>query len=318
MKKIVILDGHTTNPGDLNWDNISQLGNVTIYERTEPHQIVERCAEAECVLTNKVVITAEVIRSLPQLCYIGVLATGYNVVDLAEARRRGIIVTNIPAYSTDSVVQITFAHIFNITNRVEVYAEANRKGRWSANPDFCYWQTPVHELAGKTIGIIGLGNIGMKVAQLARLFGMEVYVYTSRHASDLPEGIQKTTFDGLLSTSDIISLHCPLKESTEGIINADALKKMKQGAILINTARGALVNEADIAAALHAGTLAAYGTDVMQCEPPNQDNPLFTAPNAFVTPHIGWASVESRQRLIAIAADNLKAYINGQPVNVVS
>lgn len=315
--KIVILDAYFTNPGDLSWDGFKDLGQLEIYDRTTPDEIVARCIEADCILTNKVVIDKNIINQLPNLKYIGVLATGYNVVDIPAALERGIVVTNIPAYSTDSVVQMTFAHILNITNRVGDYASANRKGRWSGNTDFCYWDSPMHELAGKTLGIVGLGNIGMKVAQLARLFGMDVFAVTSKHSSDLPDGIQKTTLDGLLGISDIISLHCPLNDKTRELINANSLAKMKQGAILINTGRGPLVNEQDVADSLIAGHLGAYGTDVMSIEPPKSDNPLFTAPNAFVTPHIAWATVEARKRLISIAVNNLKAFANGNPINVI-
>lgn len=315
--KIVILDAYFTNPGDLSWDGFKDLGQLEIYDRTTPDEIVARCIEADCILTNKVVIDKNIINQLPNLKYIGVLATGYNVVDIPAALERGIVVTNIPAYSTDSVVQMTFAHILNITNRVGDYASANRKGRWSGNTDFCYWDSPMHELAGKTLGIVGLGNIGMKVAQLARLFGMDVFAVTSKHSSDLPDGIQKTTLDGLLGISDIISLHCPLNDKTRELINANSLAKMKQGAILINTGRGPLVNEQDVADSLSAGHLGAYGTDVMSIEPPKSDNPLFTAPNAFVTPHIAWATVEARTRLVSIAVNNLKAFANGNPINVI-
>lgn len=316
--KIVILDAYSTNPGDLSWDGFKDLGQLEIYDRTTPDEIVARCIEADCILTNKVVIDKNIINLLPNLKYIGVLATGYNVVDIPAAIERGIVVTNIPAYSTDSVVQMTFAHILNITNRVGDYASANRKGRWSGNTDFCYWDSPMHELAGKTLGIVGLGNIGMKVAQLARLFGMDVFAVTSKHSSDLPDGIQKTTMDGLLGISDIISLHCPLNDKTRELINANSLAKMKQGAILINTGRGPLVNEQDVADSLIAGHLGAYGTDVMSIEPPKSDNPLFTAPNAFVTPHIAWATVEARKRLVSIAVNNFKAFANGNPINVIN
>lgn len=315
--KIVILDAYSTNPGDLSWDGFKDLGQLEIYDRTTPDEIVARCIEADCILTNKVVIDKNIINQLPNLKYIGVLATGYNVVDIPAAIERGIVVTNIPAYSTESVVQMTFAHILNITNRVGDYASANRKGRWSGNTDFCYWDSPMHELAGKTLGIVGLGNIGMKVAQLARLFGMDVFAVTSKHSSDLPDGIQKTTLDGLLGISDIISLHCPLNDKTRELINANSLAKMKQGAILINTGRGPLVNDQDVADSLSAGHLGAYGTDVMSIEPPKSDNPLFTAPNAFVTPHIAWATVEARTRLVSIAVNNLKAFANGNPINVI-
>ena len=315
--KIVILDAYSTNPGDLSWDGFKDLGQLEIYDRTTPDEIVARCIEADCILTNKVVIDKNIINQLPNLKYIGVLATGYNVVDIPAAIERGIVVTNIPAYSTESVVQMTFAHILNISNRVGDYASANRKGRWSGNTDFCYWDSPMHELAGKTLGIVGLGNIGMKVAQLARLFGMDVFAVTSKHSSDLPDGIQKTTLEGLLGISDIISLHCPLNDKTRELINANSLTKMKQGAILINTGRGPLVNEQDVADSLIAGHLGAYGADVMSIEPPKSDNPLFTAPNAFVTPHIAWATVEARKRLISIAVNNLKAFANGNPINVI-
>lgn len=315
--KIVILDAYSTNPGDLSWDGFKEFGQLEIYERTHPNEIVSRCLDAECVLTNKVVFDSNIISQLPNLKYIGVLATGYNVVDIKAAAEHGIIVTNIPSYSTDSVVQMTFAHILNITNRVGDYANANRKGKWSSNVDFCYWDSPLHEIAGKTIGIIGLGKIGMRVAKLARCFGMDVFAITSKHAADLPDGIQKTTLDGLFGVSDIITLHCPLTEKTHGMINSKALAKMKPGAILINTGRGPLVNENDVAEALKSGHLGAYGTDVMCCEPPSADNLLFDAPNAFVTPHIAWATVEARIRLISIAVDNVKAFVNGKPINTI-
>ena len=291
---------------------------MEVYPRTAPEDVIDRCFNAEIILTNKVVINKQILVSLPRLKYIGVLATGYNVVDVDTASDLDIIVTNIPAYSTDSVVQMTFAHILTMTNRVEHYTQQNRNGRWSHNPDFVYWDTPLIELAGKTMGIVGLGNIGMKVAQLARCFGMEVYAFTSKASSLLPEGIQKTTFEGLLSVSDILSLHCPLNRSTREMINASSLAKMKEGALLINTGRGPLVNEADVAEALRSGHLGGYGADVMCQEPPAEDNPLFSAPNAYITPHIAWATFEARKRLIAIAVGNVKAFIDGNPVNVVN
>ena len=291
---------------------------MEVYPRTAPEDVIDRCFNAEIILTNKVVINKQILVSLPRLKYIGVLATGYNVVDVDTASDLDIIVTNIPAYSTDSVVQMTFAHILTMTNRVEHYTQQNRNGRWSHNPDFVYWDTPLIELAGKTMGIVVLGNIGMKVAQLARCFGMEVYAFTSKASSLLPEGIQKTTFEGLLSVSDILSLHCPLNRSTREMINASSLAKMKEGALLINTGRGPLVNEADVAEALRSGHLGGYGADVMCQEPPAEDNPLFSAPNAYITPHIAWATFEARKRLIAIAVGNVKAFIDGNPVNVVN
>ncbi len=316
--KIVVLDGYGVNPGDLSWETLEALGDVEVYPRTAPEDVIDRCFNAEIILTNKVVINKQILVSLPRLKYIGVLATGYNVVDVDTASDLDIIVTNIPAYSTDSVVQMTFAHILTMTNRVEHYTQQNRNGRWSYNPDFVYWDTPLIELAGKTMGIVGLGNIGMKVAQLARCFGMEVYAFTSKASSLLPEGIQKTTFEGLLSVSDILSLHCPLNRSTREMINASSLAKMKEGALLINTGRGPLVNEADVAEALRSGHLGGYGADVMCQEPPAEDNPLFSAPNAYITPHIAWATFEARKRLIAIAVGNVKAFIDGNPVSVVN
>ncbi len=315
--KIVVLDGYAANPGDVSWEAMQSLGELTVYDRTAPDEVLERVAEADAVLTNKVVITAAMMAQLPALKYIGVLATGYNVVDVKAAREQGIIVTNIPAYSTDSVAQLTFAHILNITHRVGHYASQNRQGRWSSNPDFVYWDTPLIELSGKTMGIVGLGSIGMKVATIARQFGMDVFALTSKNSSDLPQGLQKTTLDGLLAISDVLSLHCPLTDDTYHLIDAKALSKMKPGAILINTGRGPLVDEEAVAKALDSGQLMAYGADVMSVEPPQPSNPLLRCPNAYLTPHIAWATFEARQRLMQIAVDNLQCFIDGQPQNVV-
>lgn len=317
-RKIVVLDGHASNPGDLSWDGLKAFGELTVYERTPEDQVLERIGDADIVLTNKVPFKADRISKLPHVKYIGVLATGYNIIDTQAAAQAGIIVTNIPAYSTDSVAQITFAHILNITNHVSHYAEQSRAGRWTQAPDFCYWDTPLIELAGKTIGIVGLGNIGMHVAQMARLFGMDVFAFTSKNSADLPEGIQKATMEGLLGVSDILTLHCPLTPDTFELINADTLSKMKRGAILINTGRGQLVNEADVAQALRDGQLSAYGADVMCQEPPTADNPLLSCPNVYLTPHIAWASFEARQRLLKIAINNVAAFIAGTPQNVVT
>lgn len=316
--KIVVLDGYGMNHGDLSWDDMAALGELTVHDRTAPTEIIARAQGAEAILTNKVVITAEIIAALPDLRYIGVLATGYNVVDAAAARKAGIIVTNIPAYSTDSVAQLTFAHILNITNRVDHYANQNREGRWTASPDFVYWDTPLPEIAGKTLGIVGLGNIGSRVAQIARAFGMDVFAMTSKESAALPEGIHKTTLDGLLAISDILTLHCPLTDTTREMINTETIAKMKAGAILINTGRGPLVNETDVAAALRSGHLAAYGADVMTAEPPAASNPLMAEPHAYITPHIAWATTEARHRLMATAVANVAAYAAGQPQNVVS
>lgn len=315
--KIVILDGYSVNPGDLSWDALREMGDVEVYDRTSLEEVVTRAEKAEIVLTNKVVLDKPALDRLPSLRYIGVLATGYNVVDLEETRRRGIIVTNIPAYSTDSVAQMTFAHILNITNRVGHYAQENAHGRWSNNADFCYWDSPLHELAGKTLGIVGLGNIGKRVARIAVDFGMDVFALTSKEPSALPHGVQKTTMEGLLAVSDILTLHCPLTESTRHLIRAETIQKIKHGAIIINTGRGPLVDEHDVAKALHDGHLAAYGADVLDTEPPACDNELLSAPNAFITPHIAWATVEARKRLIRIATENIQSYLSGTPRNIV-
>lgn len=315
--KIVVLDGYGVNPGDLSWGKLEELGELTVYERTAPEEVLTRTEEAEIVLTNKVVLSADVLCKLPNLKYIGVLATGYNVVDTEAARAQGVAVTNIPAYSTDSVVQMTFAHILNITNRVAHYARENREGKWARSKDFCYWDTPLLELSGLTLGVVGLGNIGMKVARVARTLGMEVYAATSKSSSSLPEGIQKTTFKGLLGVCDILTLHCPLTPDTRELVNAKTLGMMKRGAVVINTGRGPLVNENDVAEALRSGQLAAYGADVMCQEPPREDNPLLAEPNAFITPHVAWATIDARRRLMKIAADNIKAFVEGKPVNVV-
>ncbi len=315
---IVVLDGHCVNPGDLSWDGFKELGSLTVYERTKAEEVVERAKDAQIVLVNKVSMKADIIAQLPQLKYIGVLATGFNHIDVKAAQEHGVTVCNIPSYSTYSVAQMVFASIFTITTRVEHYAQQTREGQWTKSSDFCYWDTPLLELAGKTMGIVGLGNIGMKVARIAREFGMEVYAYTSKNSVDLPSGIQKTTLDGLFSVSDILSLHCPLSERTRELIKADNIRKMKHGAILINTGRGPLVNEADVAAALESGQLAAYGADVMCSEPPAADNPLLKQPNAFITPHIAWATVEARSRLMNIALNNVKCFLEGAAQNVVN
>jgi glycerate dehydrogenase len=252
---------------------------------------------------------------LPKLKYIGVLATGYNVVDIAEAHQRGIVVTNVPAYSTESVSQMVFAHLLTVTNRTEHYAIQNRRGRWTENPDFCYWDFPHMELAGKTFGIVGLGNIGQRVAQIALAFGMKVKALSSK--TSLPTGIEKASLEELLATSDVLSLHCPLTENTRHLINADTLRQMKSTAILINTGRGPLIDDQAVAEALADGRLAAFCADVLTEEPPKGDNPLLKQPNAFFTPHIAWASKEARIRLLQVATDNVRAFIGGKPINMV-
>ncbi len=314
--KIVILDGYSANPGDLSWKELETMGELVVYDRTAPAETVARAQEADIVLTNKVVLGKKEIDQLPHLQYIGVLATGYNVVDIPAARERGIIVTNVPAYSTESVAQMVFAHLLTVTNRTEHYAQQNRQGRWTQNPDFCYWDFPHMELAGKTFGIVGLGNIGQRVAQIALAFGMKVQALTSKTA--LPAGVQKVSLDELLSTSDVLSLHCPLTDTTRHLINNDTLRKMKSSAIVINTGRGPLVDDQAVADALAEGRLAAFCADVLTEEPPKADNPLLSQPRAFFTPHIAWASTEARVRLLQVAIGNVRAFLNGQPVNVVS
>ena len=315
--KIVILDAFTANPGDLSWARLEEMGDLTLYDRTKPEETVQRAAEADAVLTNKVVLGRKEIEQLPRLKYIGVLATGYNVVDIEAAHSHGIVVTNVPAYSTESVAQMVFAHLLTVTNRTEYYALQNRQGRWSQNPDFCYWDTSLTELSGKTFGIVGLGNIGRSVARIAIAFGMKVKALTSKSADALPSSIQKADLTELLTTSDVLSLHCPLTETTRHIINAQTLARMKSSAIIINTGRGPLVNDKDVAEALSCGRLAAYCTDVMTEEPPSCDNALLQQPNAFITPHIAWATREARQRLIDIAISNVSAFVEQHPQNVI-
>ena len=312
--KIVVLDGYTLNPGDLSWDGLNELGDVIVYDRTSPNDTIARISDAPIILTNKVIIDKAVMEACPNLKYIGVLATGYNVVDINEAHNRGIIVTNIPAYSTASVAQMVFAHILNITNNIAQYAHETKEGKWSNCSDFCYWNTPIVELARKKIGIVGLGNIGMAVARIALSFGMKVMAVTSKPQRVLPDGIKTATLDEVFTTADVISLHCPLTEETKEMINAQSLAKMKPASIIINTGRGPLVNEQDLADALNNGTIAGYGTDVLSVEPVRIDNPLITAKNCYITPHIAWATTESRQRLMNIAIENVRQFSSGEHV----
>lgn len=316
--KIVVLDGQGVNPGDISWNRIEELGELTVYPRTAPEEVLQHVGDAEIALTNKTVFDANIIAQLKNTKYIGVLATGYNVVDTKAARERGIVVTNIPAYSTDSVAQMVFAHLLNVSNHVDHYAEETRNGVWSRCLDFCYWNTPLFELAGKTLGIVGLGHIGMKVAQIAQAFGMNVLAYTSKSPDQLPEWIRKTTLDGLLGASDVVSLHCPLTDTTRELMNSASIEKMRDGAILINTGRGPLVNEVDVADALASGKLGAYCADVLSSEPPSASNPLIGVPNAFITPHVAWATLEARLRLMDIAVCNIKSFLAGSPTNVVN
>ena len=316
--KIIVLDGYGLNPGDLNWEGFETLGELTVYDRTLPSELMERAAGAEVLITNKTLITAENMADLPELKYIGVLATGYNVVDIDAAKARGIVLTNIPAYSTASVAQMVFAHILNITQRVGYYADENKQGRWTKNADFCYWDTQLVELQGKKMGIVGFGNIGQATAGIAQAFGMEVCVYSSKPQFVLPSGIKKMDLDELFMECDVISLHCPLTPDTKEMVNTERLNKMKSNAILINTGRGPLINEQDLADALNEGRIAAAGLDVLSVEPSVEGNPLLTARNCFITPHIAWATLEARTRLMEIAVQNLKSYLNGQIINNVA
>ena len=318
MMTIVILDGYTANPGDLSWQGLERVGMLTVYDRTRPEDVVERAKEADIVLTNKVCLRKQEIEQLPKLKYIGVLATGYNVVDLEAAREHGIVVTNVPAYSTESVAQMVFAHLLTVTNRTEHYALKNRAGAWTASPDFSYWDTLLTELAGKTFGIVGIGNIGSRVAAIAQAFGMKVLAYTSKSTDQLSAGIEKRLMDELLKESDVVSLHCPLTPDTHHLINRQTLLLMKPSAILINTGRGPLVDDQDVADALRENRLRAYCADVLTEEPPRADNPLLSCENAFLTPHIAWATMETRTRLVDIAVNNVRAFAEGKPVNVVN
>ena len=317
-KNIVVLDGYTLNPGDLSWDALKEIGNCTIYDRTSKDDVVERCKEADIVLTNKVIIGEKEMEQLPRLRYIGVLATGYNVVDTAAASLRGIVVTNIPAYSTDSVAQMVFAHLLNIVNAVQLHSESVRQGDWCRSADFSYMLSPQNELAGKTLGIVGLGNIGNRVASIAHAFGMKVIAKTSKRAEDLPPYITPATLEQLLAESDVITLHCPLTPATKHLINDSTIAQMKQGAILINTGRGPLIDEVAVANALNSGHLRAAGFDVLVVEPALGDNPLLQARNAFFTPHIAWATYEARERLMNIMLNNIRSFLAGEIINQVN
>ncbi len=312
--KIIFTDAYSVNPGDLSWEPFKPYGECVFYDRTSPDEIISRCQDAEAVLTNKVCLDADTLKALPHLNYIGVLATGYNHIDVEAAVKQGIVVTNIPSYSTLSVAQMVFAHLLNITHKVSEYALENRNGRWSGNPDFCYWNEPLIELNGLTMGIIGYGSIGKAVAGIAQSFGMKVCVYSHQKRESIPSSIASVSLDELLSCSDVVSLHCRLSEETMGLINCQRLNLMKPTAILINTSRGGLICEEDLARALNEGALYAAGLDVLTSEPPSFENPLLTARNCFITPHIGWATHAARQRLIEIAAENLREYSKGIPI----
>lgn len=316
--RIVVLDGHTLNPGDLSWDGLKALGECTVHPRTAPGDVVARADAAEIVLTNKTVLDAAAVRSLPRLRYIGVLATGYNIVDVQTARERGIAVTNIPTYGTRSVAQHVFALLLELAQHVGHHAATVRDGRWAASADFCYWDHPLIELEGLVMGVVGFGRIGQAVAALAAAFGMEVLAYDLFPPSVPPPGVRLVDLDTLFAQSDVVSLHCPLTAENAGLVSSARLAAMKKSALLINTSRGPLVNEADLAAALDAGQIAGAGLDVLAVEPPRADNPLLAAKNCYITPHIAWATRAARQRLMQIAVDNLRSFLDGRPVNVVN
>lgn len=313
--KIVVLDAYTLNPGERRWEELEELGEVVVHDRTAQLDVVRRAKDAEVVLTNKTILDGFILNLLPKLKYIGVLATGYNVVDLDVARQRGIVVTNIPAYSTQSVAQMAIAHLLNITQRVAHYAHEVHNGVWSAQPDFCYWNTPLIELAGKKIGIVGFGNTGQATAQIAEALGMEVWVYTSKPKKSLPKKYQKVTLNELFSACDVVSLHCPLTAENKEVVNSFRLSLMKQGAILINTSRGGLIDEKALEQALLSGKLLGAGLDVLSSKPVPNGNPLLKLKNCFITPHIAWATRESRMRLMNQAVENLKAWMEGRTIN---
>ncbi|MBO9571536.1 MAG: D-2-hydroxyacid dehydrogenase [Chitinophagaceae bacterium] len=317
--KIVVLDGYTLNPGDLSWNELNKMGDVKIYDRTAPGEIVERSKDAEIIFTNKVPVSKETIAQLPKLKYIGVLATGYNIIDTEAAKQKNIVVANVPGYSTASVVQLCFALLLELTHHVQRHSDAAREGKWARSADFCFWDSPLIELAGKTIGIIGFGTIGQGVADVATAFGMNI-IAQSRTKTDQShrKNFKWVELPELLAQSDVISIHCPLTPETKGLINEKNLGLMKKSAFLINTSRGPIINDEDLANALNKEVITGAGIDVLSVEPPKSGNPLFAAKNCLITPHIGWATKEARGRLMSITINNLQAYVSGKPVNVVN
>lgn len=316
--KIVVLDGYAMNPGDLRWDELRSIGECVIYDRTPAALVLDRAKDAEIILTNKVVINRDIIQSLPCLRYIGVLATGYNVVDTTAAKEKGIIVTNVPDYSTMSVAQLTFAFLLEFTHNVGKHTESVKSGEWCKSPDFCYWKTPLIELYGLIFGIIGYGKIGQKVANIAKGFGMDVIAFSPRLKSMPVKDVAYAEIDEVFSKSDVVSLHCPLTPQTERLVNGERLGLMKANAFLINTGRGGLVDEQALADALNTGKIAGSAVDVLSTEPPSPDNPLLKAKNIFITPHIGWATKSARIRLMKIVVENIRSFLSGKPQNVVN
>ena len=315
--KIVVLDGRTLNPEDLSWDELAKFGELKIHERTPPELVAERCAETEVIITNKALVTRGTLTKLPDLRYVGVTATGYNVVDLPYCLEKGITVTNVPSYSTNSVAQAVFAHVLRFTHRIEEHADSVRGGKWSSHPDFSYCINAIEELNGKKLGIFGYGEIGQAVAQLGRAFGMSILIHSRSFGEDDPAHGKALQMDELFAQSDILTLHCPLTPETENCVNAERLKLMKNTAFLINSARGPLVDEHALAEALESGMIAGAGLDVLSSEPPSSENPLLRARNCFITPHYAWATLSARKRLMKETVSNLRSFLEGKPQNVV-
>lgn len=317
--KIVVLDGYTLNPGDISWEGMEAFGEVTVYDRTQPEDIVARIGDADAVYTNKTPLTRETFDACPNIKFVGVLATGYNIVDIEAAKEKGIPVSNIPTYGTAAVSQYAIALLLELCHHIGEHSDCVKKGDWTNNPDWCFWNYPLVELAGKTMGIIGFGRIGQDTGKIAQALGMNVLAYDAYHNPDLEtETCSYADLDTLLAKSDVISLHCPLFPSTEGIINKDTIAKMKDGVMIINDSRGPLIVEEDLRDALNSGKVAGAAVDVVSTEPIQMDNPLLDAKNVIITPHIAWAPKESRQRLMNIAVENLKCYVDGEPQNVVN
>ncbi len=318
MCKIVVLDGYTLNPGDISWDELAKLGDVTVYDRTKPEDVIERIGNAKIVLTNKTILTEEIIKACPSIRYIGCLSTGYNVVDLKTTDELEIVVTNIPAYGTEAVAQHTMALLLEIASRVGMHSDAVKEGQWSSCPDFCFWNAPLFELNGKTMGIIGYGAIGQAVGKKAEAFGMEVLAYSPVMTKEQEsEHCHMASVDEILEKSDVIALHCPLTAENAQMINKDTIAKMKDGVVILNTSRGGLIHEEDLRDALNSGKVAAAGLDVVSTEPIREDNVLLKAKNVYITPHIAWAPREARNRLMGMAVDNVRAFLAGTPINQV-
>ncbi len=317
--KIVVLDGYTLNPGDLDWSEVEKLGELIVYDRTSQQEVVKRCEGAEAIFTNKTALGAATLNQLPELKYIGVLATGFNIIDTETAKKNGVIVCNVPGYGTQSVAQFTFALLLELCHHVQEHSDSVKNGGWTRSPDFSYWNSPLIELAGKTIGIIGFGHIGRKVGDIASAFGMDIIASGRTHTNQPGRSnFRWVSMDELLKESDVISIHCPLTNDTQGLINTTNLRKMKRSAFLLNTSRGPIINDADLAEALNEGLIAGAAIDVLSVEPPPADNPLFKAKNCIITPHIAWATSEARARLMDTVVSNLAAFTSGAPVNVVN